>query len=245
MRLIRSTLYLLWLAVTLIPWTSMMVLVSLVIRGKPLYALAVIWCRYMALGGARWLLGIRYRVHGIENLPQDPRAGAVVLSKHQSAIETFLLPIVMPHQLSYVLKRELLRIPFFGWGLARLDVIPIDRSLRGQASTKLAEHGKPLLDQGIWVAVFPEGTRIPRGQKGEYKLGGARLAVQTGVPVIPVALNSARVWPRNAFIKKPGVIDVSIGPLIQSTGREPKALMQEAQAWIEAEMRRIDPEAYP
>ena len=105
-------------------------------------------------------------------------------------------------------------------------------------------QGRKLLAQGIWIIMFPEGTRIPRGQKGTYKSGGTRLACETGVPVIPVAVSSAKVWPRKAFIKRPGVVDVSIGPAISSVGRKPDELMREVEAWIEAEMRRLDPEAY-
>ena len=141
-------------------------------------------------------------------------------------------------------KRELLYVPFFGWAMARLDMIHIDRSQRAQAFNKVVEQGKRLLAQGIWIIMFPEGTRIPRGQKGTYKTGGTRLAVETGAPVIPVAVSSAKVWPRKAFIKRPGVVDVVIGKPIPSVGRQPEELMREVQAWIEGEMRRIDPEAY-
>jgi 1-acyl-sn-glycerol-3-phosphate acyltransferase len=105
-------------------------------------------------------------------------------------------------------------------------------------------QGKDLLAQGVWIIMFPEGTRIPRGQKGTYTSGGTRLAVETGAPVIPIAVTSAKVWPRKAFIKRPGVVDVSIGPAISSEGRKPDELMREVEAWIEAEMHRLDPEAY-
>jgi len=108
----------------------------------------------------------------------------------------------------------------------------------------VVEQGKRLLAQGIWVIMFPEGTRIPRGQKGTYKIGGTRLAIETGAPVIPIAVTSAKVWPRKAFIKRPGVVDVSIGKPIPSQGRQPDELMREVEAWIESEMRRLDPDAY-
>jgi 1-acyl-sn-glycerol-3-phosphate acyltransferase len=155
-----------------------------------------------------------------------------------------LMPTLMPHPLAYVFKKELLYVPFFGWAMGRLDMIHIDRSQRNESFAKVVEQGKRLLAQGIWVIMFPEGTRIPRGQTGTYKLGGTRLAVATGAPVIPVAVTSAKCWPRKAFIKTPGVVEVSIGKPIPSEGREPKELMEEVQAWIEAEMRRLDPEAY-
>ena len=122
--------------------------------------------------------------------------------------------------------------------------IHIDRSQKTQAFNKVVAQGRKLLEQGIWIIMFPEGTRIPRGQKGNYKNGGSRLACETGVPVVPIAVTSAKVWPRKAFIKRPGVVDVSIGPAISSVGRKPDELMREVEAWIEAEMRRLDPEAY-
>jgi 1-acyl-sn-glycerol-3-phosphate acyltransferase len=116
--------------------------------------------------------------------------------------------------------------------------------LRNQAFQKVVSQGRDLLSKGIWVIMFPEGTRIERGQAGNYKAGGTRLAIETGVPVVPVAVNSARCWPRKAFVKYPGLVTVSVGPMIQSTGREPEEMMQEVQQWIENEMHRLDPEAY-
>ncbi|MFN7123657.1 MAG: lysophospholipid acyltransferase family protein, partial [Hydrogenophaga sp.] len=107
------------------------------------------------------------------------------------------------------------------------------------------EQGQRLLNQGTWVIMFPEGTRIPRGQKGTYKSGGTRLAVETGAPVIPIAVTSAKCWPRKAFVKKPGTVEFSIGKPIPSQGRQPDELMREVEDWIEAEMRRLDPTAYP
>jgi len=128
--------------------------------------------------------------------------------------------------------------------MARLDMIHIDRSLRARAFSKVVSQGKELLARGVWVIMFPEGTRIPRGQKGEYKSGGTRLAIQTGAPVFPIAVNSARCWPRKAFVKYPGIVDVSIGPAISGQGRRPEEMMREVEDWIEAEMHRLDPEAY-
>jgi 1-acyl-sn-glycerol-3-phosphate acyltransferase len=125
-----------------------------------------------------------------------------------------------------------------------MDMIHIDRSQRARAFNKIVEQGKRLLARGTWVIMFPEGTRIARGEVGQYKLGGTRLAVATGAPVIPVAVTSGRCWPRKAFVKLPGVVDISIGKPIASVGREPDELMREVQDWIESEMRRLDPEAY-
>ncbi|MBU1359807.1 MAG: 1-acyl-sn-glycerol-3-phosphate acyltransferase [Gammaproteobacteria bacterium] len=243
MALLRSIVHALWMLVTVIPWGVLMVVSSIWKRGIPLYWMAVRWLGW-AIGGARVMLGIQTRVTGMDNLPKDALAGAVLLVKHQSTYETFLMPTLMPHPLAFVFKRELIYVPFFGWAMARLDMIHIDRSRGAQSFNKVVARGRELLAQGIWIIMFPEGTRIPRGQQGTYKTGGTRLACATGVPVIPIAVTSAKVWPRKAFIKYPGVVDVSIGPAIQSVGRRPDELMQEVERWIESEMRRLDPEAY-
>ncbi|WP_312780108.1 lysophospholipid acyltransferase family protein [Acidovorax temperans] len=245
MALIRSIIHMLWMAITVVPYTLAIVLGSLFgARGTSLYRIARAWLS-ICVHSARPLLGIQYRVTGMEHLPQGEKSGAVLLCKHQSTYETFLMPAIMPHPLAYVFKKELLYVPFFGWSIGRLDMIHIDRSLRAKAFHKVVQQGKALLAKGTWVIMFPEGTRVERGQKGQYKSGGTRLAIDTGVPVIPIAVTSAKVWPRKAFIKKPGVVDVSIGPAIASAGRQPDELMREVEAWIEAEMRRLDPEAYP
>ena len=240
---VRSVVHMVWMLVTVIPWGIIMCVASIWRRGEPLYWMAERWLGW-AVGGARVILGIRTRVTGMENLPQEKRAGAVLLVKHQSTLETFLMPTLMPHPLAYVFKKELIYVPFFGWAMARLDMIHIDRKQKARAFNKVVAQGKLLLAQGIWIIMFPEGTRIPRGQQGVYKTGGTRLAIDTGAPVIPIAVTSARVWPRKAFIKRPGVVDVSIGPAIPSAGRKPDELMREVEAWIEAEMRRLDPAAY-
>jgi 1-acyl-sn-glycerol-3-phosphate acyltransferase len=150
----------------------------------------------------------------------------------------------MPRPLCYVFKRELLMIPFFGWAMGRLDMIHIDRSKRAEAWARVAEQGRRFMAQGNWVIMFPEGTRTPRGSQGTYKTGGTRLAVTTGTPVLPIAVTSARCWPRKSFMLRPGLIDVSIGPLMASQGRDPDSLMRDVESWIETEMRRLDPQAY-
>jgi len=240
----RSALFVLWLVISVIPWALMSLMASIFIRGTPLYWLTTYWLR-LAIGGARVICGVRHRIVGIEALKTADRAGPVILlPKHQSTWETFAFPGLMPHPLCYVFKRELLMIPFFGWAMGRLDMVHIDRSNRHEAWARVAEQGQRFMAQGNWVIMFPEGTRIPRGKAGTYKSGGTRLAVATGTPVLPIAVTSARCWPRKSFMLRPGVIDVSIGPLIPSVGREPDELMREVEAWIEAEMHRLDPEAY-
>jgi 1-acyl-sn-glycerol-3-phosphate acyltransferase len=245
MAFIRSVLHALWMLVTVIPWGIYMVTASLWSNGTQMWWMAVRWLTWAVGPIGRAILGIEVRVTGFENLPLGEKSPAVLLVKHQSTLETFLIPTLMPHPLAYVFKRELIFVPFFGWAMGRMDMIHIDRRLRAKAFSKVVEQGKRLLAQGIWIIMFPEGTRIPRGQKGDYKHGGTRLAVETGAPVIPIAVTSAKVWPRKAFIKRQGVVDVSIGKPIASQGRQPDELMREVEAWIEAEMRRLDPEAYP
>jgi 1-acyl-sn-glycerol-3-phosphate acyltransferase len=243
MNLIRSWLHLLVMAVTVIPWALTGLVASLFVGRRRLYWICIGWLSAMVRAGG-WILGVRNRVQGMENLPQGEKDGVILLAKHQSTWETFALPSIMPHPLAFVFKKELLSIPFFGWALGRLDMVHIDRSKKRDAFRKVVEQGRRLLEQGTWVIMFPEGTRIARGHKGEYKAGGARLAVEVGVDVIPIAVTSGRCWPRKALIKKPGVVDISIGPRIPSVGKTPEALMAEVEQWIEAEMRRLDPEAY-
>ena len=243
MNLIRSVLHVLWLIITVIPWALFVVVFSYFASSTRIYWWCAGWLR-VAVQSGTFILGIQNRVTGMENLPQGAKDPAVLLVKHQSTWETFVMPALMPHPLAYVFKKELLRVPFFGWAMARMDMIHIDRGQRSQAFAKVVTQGKRLMGEGVWVIMFPEGTRIPRGQVGQYKTGGTRLAIEAGVPVIPIAVTSAKCWPTKAFIKKPGVVDISIGKPIPSVGREPDELMQEVQAWIEAEMRRLDPEAY-
>ena len=168
----------------------------------------------------------------------------MLLPKHQSTWETLAFPGLMPHPLCYVFKRELLYIPFFGWAMARMDMIHIDRSKRAEAWNRVVEQGRRFMEMGHWVIMFPEGTRAPRGGKGIYKSGGTRLAIATERPVLPIAVTSARCWPRKSFVLRPGMIDVSVGKPIPSIGRQPDELMREVETWIEGEMHRLDPEAY-
>jgi 1-acyl-sn-glycerol-3-phosphate acyltransferase len=232
-----------WMLITVIPWGLTLVLISIWVQRTPLWWFAVGWFR-LVIWGTRVILGVQVQVKGMENLPVGATSPAILLSKHQSTLETLLLPTLMPHPLAFVFKRELLRIPFFGWSMARLDMIHIDRESRAQALKHVVAQGKVLLAQGIWIIMFPEGTRMDRGQKGTYQTAGSRLAVDSGAPVIPIAVSSGKCWPRRGFVKHAGLVQVSIGKPIASSGREPKELMREVEAWIEAEMRRIDPEAY-
>ena len=240
MNTLRSILFVLWMVVTVIPWALAVLLLSIFVRGDRLYWFTIVWLR-LATWGARTICGVHARIRGRENLPDGP---VILCPKHQSTWETFAFPTLMPRPLCYVFKRELLMIPFFGWAMARLDMIHIDRSRRTEAWNKVAEQGRAFMATGHWVIMFPEGTRTPRGSQGVYKSGATRLAIATDTPVLPIAVTSARCWPRKRFTLRPGVVDISIGKPIASTGREPDELMRVVERWIEAEMRRLDPEAY-
>jgi 1-acyl-sn-glycerol-3-phosphate acyltransferase len=240
---IRSTLHMLWMMLTVMPWAIFVIIASIFVSPTRMYWMCAGWLK-CAMWGLKVICGVSWRVQGLENLPQGDNEGGILLCKHQSTMETFLLPAIMPHPLAYVFKRELLYVPFFGWAMARMDMIHIDRSKRAEAFNKVVAQGKRVMAEGVWVIMFPEGTRIPRGQKGTYKTGGTRLACETGRPVVPIAVSCAKHWPRKAFVKTPGVIDVVIGPQMSSVGREPEEMMREVETWIEAKTRELDPQAY-
>lgn len=195
---------------------------------------------HIALFLVRHVLGIRYRLLGEENIPDEP---SVILAKHQSAWETLAFQKIFP-PLCFVLKRELLKIPFFGWGLAQMPFVAIDRGAGRDALDQVAERGGKRLAEGFWVVVFPEGSRIAPGGSARYKIGGAWLASDVGAKVVPVAHNAGEYWPKNALVKCPGEIVVSVGPPIEAAGREPNDVNAEAEAWIESEMRKLFPHHY-
>jgi 1-acyl-sn-glycerol-3-phosphate acyltransferase len=252
MALLRSVVHALWMGFWVV-LTALYMIVMAPFASKRHQMEAATFFLRRAIFGLRDMCGVQWRVQGMENLPGAATGGlgpdgkplpAILLVKHQSQYETFLMPVIMPRQLAYVFKKELLYVPFFGWGIGLVDMVHIDRKLGKQAFEKVAEQGARLLQKGVWVIMFPEGTRIPRGQVGTYKTGGTRLAIATGAPVVPIAVTSAKCWPRKAFIKRPGVVDVSIGKPIPSLGRDADEMMAEVQNWIESEMRRLDPEGY-
>jgi len=236
---LRSAAYMVFLTVTVIPYAFGTLAWSWLPQTRR-YWMVTGWPS-TAIWGARWICGIRSRIEGWDNLPQGP---AIVLCKHQSAWETLWLPSAMPRPLSFVYKRELHWVPFFGWGLATIGMINIDRSKGQNAFEQVVEQGTTHLRDGWWIAIFPEGTRTPPGSTRRYKTGGARLAVRTGAPVIPIALNSGECWPRKAFLKQPGLITVSIGPPIETAGRTDREVAALVESWIETEMRRLAPHRY-
>ena len=189
---------------------------------------------------ARLSVGIRWEVHGWENVPDHP---VILMAKHQSAWETLFMEARFPPQ-CWIVKRELLWLPFVGWGLMAVRAIAINRSSGQSAREQIVEQGARRLKQGMWVSIFPEGTRIAPGKRGRYGIGGALLATRTGTPILPLAHNAGEMWGRYAFRKRPGVVQVVIGPLIRTAGRDPISVNVEVQGWIEAQMRIISPERY-
>jgi 1-acyl-sn-glycerol-3-phosphate acyltransferase len=160
------------------------------------------------------------------------------VAKHESAWETLAFQKIFPPQV-WVVKRELLRIPFFGWGLAMLSPIAIDRKAGPRALKQMIEQGRERLERGFFIVIFPEGTRSAPGTRGVYRSGGAWLALETGAAILPVAHNAGTYWPRNAFVKRPGTITVSSGPIVHANDRNAARLMQNIEQWIENETQRI------
>ncbi len=237
---IRALIFSLYLVFFTIPYGSFCLLIFPCLNPVRRYACAATWCR-TTLWVLRKVCGITHQVRGWEHLPDGP---AVLLSKHQSAWEILGLITLMPQRLCFVFKRELLRVPFFGWVLGLLKMIRINRRKGHDAFTSILRQGRARLQEGAWVVMFPEGTRTRAGTQGIYKTGGARFAVQAGVPVIPIAHTAGRVWPRNSFIKYPGIVNVSIGPAIPTTSLSPQQVNARVEKWIETEMRRMDAGAY-
>jgi len=190
------------------------------------------WARSVA-----WLLRVivrlDYRVEGAENIPRD--GAAILLSKHQSAWETIVFQCIFPPQ-TWVLKRSLLWIPFFGWGLALLRSIGIDRAAGKAALKQVVKEGTQRLNEGVWIVLFPEGTRMLPGVKGKYAIGGAMLAAQSKFPVVPVAHNAGCFWPRRGWLKYPGTVIVRVGPILDSATLSAGEIQRQAEDWIEAQM---------
>jgi 1-acyl-sn-glycerol-3-phosphate acyltransferase len=236
---LRAILYVLVMTAAVAPW-SFVVLAAWVTPPTTRYKLAVMWTR-LAIRMARIICGVTWKIEGWHNVPSGP---TIVLPKHQSTWETFWLPSFLPRRLTFVYKRELHWLPFFGWGMASLGMINIDRSRGQDAFEQVVTQGEKHLRDGWWIVIFPEGTRTAPGSTRRYKTGGPRLAVRTGAPVLPIAVNSGEVWPRGLFIRRPGEITVSIGPAIETRGKSSDQVAAEVEQWIETEMRRLAPHRY-
>ncbi len=242
MSAVRSTLFMVWALIWSVLIAPLVVIAALLLRGRWGYHAGKVW-RLGIQWGVENLLGIRPKVIGLENMPQEP---CVILSKHQSAWETMTLQDYVPKgaYCVFVLKKELLSVPFIGWGLAAMKMISIDRKAGKDALDQVVQQGRERLQQGFYVIVFPEGTRVAPGQKKRYKAGGAYLATHVGCKVVPIAHNAGELWPRQAFLKKSGTVTVSIGPAFDASGMTENEVNQRAEAWIEAEMRRLSPHRY-
>lgn len=236
---LRVIIFYLLLSTSSLVWCLLTVGFTPFLSFRQRYRLVVrTWCRCAVWLSAN-VAGVRYQVHGQENVPATP---CVILAKHQSTWETFFLSGHF-EPLSQVVKRELLRVPFFGWALALMKPIAIDRDNPKAALRELASLGHKRLKEGAWVLIFPEGTRIPVGETGKFSRGGAALAINAGLPILPIAHNAGCFWPKQGWAKYPGVITVEIGVPMYAEGEGPRAiaeLNQRAEAWINAEVARLE-----
>jgi 1-acyl-sn-glycerol-3-phosphate acyltransferase len=230
----RSLVFLLWQALVTPIFAATMLALFWLPR-VPLYRIAAAWCRTV-LWGARWICGIRHRAIGTENIPEG--LPHIVMSKHSSTWETLALTLFFP-PLAYVAKKELLSIPFFGWGFALASPITIDRKAGVDAMNQIARQGRERFAQGFWIVVYPEGTRIRAGTRAKYKTGGARLARELGVPILPVAHNAGWLWPKGIFGKRAGTVTISFGKAIAPAGKDAQRLTSEVETWIESEVARL------
>jgi 1-acyl-sn-glycerol-3-phosphate acyltransferase len=231
---IRSVLFLLGLLIVT-PIFSILVILLFPLPDVMRSRIASGWAHFVMFW-LRLTCNLDYQVHGQENMPDHP---SIILSKHQSAWETIGLQIIFPPQV-WVMKRSLLLIPFLGWAFVALAAIPIDRSAGREALKKLVANGKDRLARGLWVVIFPEGTRTAPGEKSKYHIGGAWLAAKTETTVVPVAHNAGKYWRKNAFIKHPGTIQVVIGEPIETAGLKPDQVNKQVEAWIETTMSTLD-----
>ncbi len=234
MALLRSVLF------NLVMWLSVLIYAPLMLPTALLpfparYRIIRQWARFQAFL-LKAMCGLDYRVEGREHLPES---AAIIMSKHQSAWETIVFQEIFPQQ-TWVLKRDLMWIPLFGWALALLRPIAINRGAGRKAIEQVIEQGRERLQSGIWVVVFPEGTRVAPGTRRRYGIGGAVLAAETGYPVVPVAHNAGSFWPRRGFLKRPGTIRVVIGPVISPHGKSAEEIRRLAEEWIEGAMADLE-----
>ena len=240
---IRSLLFYLYLVSVTSIAAFICLLITPITSVAQRYSIVRFWS-YLNLQMLELICKIQYQVLGMEHIQECGSQPMILLSKHQSAWETIVYPYIFPKTLCFVSKREVLWLPFFGWALASLKMITINRGDREVARAAVAVQGRERLAQGQWIAIFPEGTRTPVGSYRPYRKGGFRLALATGTDIIPVAQNAGNVWPRNSFLKYPGMVTVSIGHAISVQDKSEEQIQAEVEAWIEGEMHRIDPSAY-
>lgn len=229
MVLFRSIVYLAFLSLTTIVIAPILFAFKWVLPYQTLANLGKLWGR-INLEAVGIICGLKYRLHGWEKLPND---NCIVLSKHQSTWETIALRGLLPSTNTWVIKRELLWIPFFGWGMAALGPIALDRKAGRQAIKQLVQEGRQSLEAGRWVVIFPEGTRTSPGEHIKYNLGGALLAEKTGYPILPIAHNAGVFWKRRGILKFPGFIDLVIGDPIRTQGLKASEINLLVEGWIE------------
>ncbi len=218
--------------------STILITVSLVLISPLPYRWVVLFSRLYPVSimfALKYICNLRYEVTGRENIPEQT---SIIFCKHQSTWETLAVQVLFPPMV-FVVKRELLWLPFFGWGLAALRAIAINRSAGHSAVRQMIKKGTARLKRGIWVTIFPEGTRVTAGSSSRYHIGGAILAARSGYPVVPVAHNAGEFWPRGRFLKKPGTIQIVIGPQIPSNNRRPEKILADAKNWIEATVAEI------
>jgi 1-acyl-sn-glycerol-3-phosphate acyltransferase len=238
MTTLRSLLFLVGAVLITAPF-GILVPASRVLGSEPPFTMARLYTKVMV----RWVeiaCGITYQVTGWENVPKFP---VIIMSKHQSAWETIFIESAFPSQ-CWIVKKELLWLPFVGWGLMAIRAIAIDRTSGSSAREQIVVQGAERLKEGHWVTIFPEGTRVAPGKRGRYGIGGALLGTRTGTPILPIAHNAGELWPRYAFKKKPGTVKVVIGPLIATEGRDVVSVNNDVQKWIEDQMTGISTVAY-
>lgn len=235
----RSLAFSTGMVISTVVWGPIVVL-TFPLAFKTRYRVSQQWTRFII-----WWLKKTCRIHHhVSGLDQIPNESFVILAKHQSTWETLFLHQLLP-PLAIIVKRELLWVPFFGWALAQLKPIAINRKTAVSALKDIIRQGKERLAQGQWVLIFPEGTRTAPGTRKPYGASGAMLAVNSGCSILPVAHNAGYFWPRRGFVKHPGVIELIFGPPIPSQGRTAKQLNAQAQKWIEATMAQITQDLNP
>lgn len=233
MQWLRSLLFAVLMLVSILIWGPTVIVLRL-LGYRVFYAAVRLWSEAM-LFLLRVICGLNYSVRGLGNLPER---NAIVLMKHSSAWETIAQLTLFPRQ-TWVLKRELMWLPVFGWVLYFLQPIAINRKAGRAAVEQVISKGQQRLNQGFWVVIFPEGTRVPAGQKGRFGLSGTLLAQAAGRPIVPVAHNAGYYWARRSLLKRPGTIQVEIGEAIEPAGREPREVNAQIQDWIEASISRM------
>ena len=234
MQWLRSVVFTAFMFAWTLAYAIFFVLVSWTVPLPQRFAL-VRWYGARMLDALRVLCKLDFVVEGLENIPQQPH---VAYWKHSSSWEVFAQFLIGPPKV-IVLKRELVYIPFFGWGLMLLRSVAVDRGAGASAVNQVVAQGHARLDEGLSMLIFPEGTRMAAGQTRRYGVSGALLASRTGCKVVPVAHDAGYYWPRRGLMKRPGTIRVIIGPPIDTTGREPRDINEQAQAWVEATVERI------